>query len=166
MTSEVGGVFGRRVKRSRRGGFDLKLPAEERELLRSLGPQMRVILTRPAPSEEVDPAVERLFPVAYPDDEDRQTEYRLLVQDELMESHLRALAVLEETADAERLDEDQLMAWMRAVNEVRLVLGTRLEITDDGVDRPLDRDDSRAPAFAVYDYLTYLQGEIIEALSG
>jgi hypothetical protein len=166
MTSEAGGVFGRRVKRSRRGGFDLKLPAEERELLRSLGPQMRVILTRPAPSEEVDPAVERLFPVAYPGDEDRQTEYRLLVQDELMESHLGALAVLEETADAERLDEDQLMAWMRAVNEVRLVLGTRLEITDEGVERPLDRDDARAPAFAVYDYLTYLQGEIIEALSG
>jgi hypothetical protein len=83
-----------------------------------------------------------------------------------MESHLGALAVLEETADAERLDEDQLMAWMRAVNEVRLVLGTRLEITDEGVERPLDANDQRAPAFAVYDYLTYLQGEIIEALSG
>jgi hypothetical protein len=159
-------MIGRRVKRARRGGFDVRMPPEERELLRSLGPQMRKILTRPAPHEEPDPAVERLFPVAYPTDEDRQTEYRLLVQGELLDSHLGALAVLEETADAERLDEDQLMAWMRAVNEVRLVLGTRLEITDDRADRSRDRRDPRAPAFAVYDYLTGLQGEIIEALSG
>jgi hypothetical protein len=159
-------MIGRRVKRSRRGGFDVKMPAEERELLRSLGPQMRVILTRPDPAEDADPAVERLFPVAYPTDEDRQTEYRLLIQDELMESHLGALAALEETADAEHLDEDQLMAWMRAVNDVRLVLGTRLEIADDGADRPRDRRDPRTPAFAVYDYLTYLQGEIVDALSG
>jgi hypothetical protein len=104
--------------------------------------------------------------VAYPTDDDRQTEYRLLVQGELLDSHLGALAVLEDTAGAERLDEDQLMAWMRAVNEVRLVLGTRLEITDDRADRSRDRRDPRAPAFAVYDYLTGLQGEIIEALSG
>lgn len=159
-------MFGRRVKRSRRGGFDLRFPPDERELLRSLGPQMRKVLTRPGPAEEADPAVERLFPVAYPTDEDRQTEYRLLVQDELLSSHLGALAVLEETADADHLDEDQLTAWMRAVNEVRLVLGTRLEITGERDDRPYSPRDRRAPAFAVYDYLTYLQGEIVEALSG
>jgi hypothetical protein len=158
-------MTGRRVRRARRGGFELRIPADERELLRSLGPQMRVVLTRPATSvEEADPAVERLFPVAYPDDEDRQTEYRLLVHDELLSSHLAALAVLEQTADAERLDEDQLTAWMRAVNEVRLVLGTRLGVTEEGDERPVDPGDPRAPAFGVYDYLTYLQGEIIEAL--
>ena len=64
------------------------------------------------------------------------------------------------------MDEDQLTAWMRAVNDVRLVLGTRLKVSDEGVDRPRDRRDPRAPAFAVYDYLTGLQGEIIEAISG
>jgi hypothetical protein len=161
-------LIGRRVKRSRKGGFELRIPAEERELLRAVGPQLREVLVRQAalakPGE--DPAVDRLFPVAYPEDEDRQTEYRLLVQDELLSSHLGALAVLEETADADRLDEDQLLAWMRAVNDVRLVLGTRLEITEDGDERPEDPRDPRAGAFAVYDYLTYLQGEIIEALSG
>lgn len=159
-------MIGRRVKRLRRGGFELRIPADERELLRSLGPQMRKVLVRPpmAP-DEADPAVDRLFPVAYPDDEDRQTEYRLLVQDELLESHLAALAVLEETAGADRLDEEQLSAWMRAVNEVRLVLGTRLDVTEEGTERPLDHSDPRMPAFAVYDYLTHLQGEIIEALS-
>ena len=157
----------RRVRRARGGGFELRIPADERQLLRALGPQMRSVLTEAAGTgEEADEAVERLFPVAYPDDEDRQTEYRLLAHDELRASHLGALAVLEATADAERLDEDQLSAWMRAVNEVRLVLGTRLGVTEEGDERPFSGRDPRTPAFAVYDYLTYLQGEIIEALSG
>ena len=158
----------RRVKRGRSGGFDLRIPADERELLRSVGPQLRDLLVREAASaqEGADSAVSRLFPVAYPDDEDRQTEYRLLVHDELLSSHLGALAVLEETADSDHLDEDQLMAWMKALNHVRLVLGTRLEVTEEGDERPLSPRDPRTPAFAVYDYLTYLQGEIIEALSG
>jgi hypothetical protein len=161
-------MISRRVKRSRKGGFDLRIPADERELLRSVGPQLREILVTQAATAQPgdDPAVDRLFPVAYPTDEDRETEYRLLVHDELLSSHLAALAVLEETADAERLDEEQLLAWMRALNHVRLVLGVRLGVTEEGDERPVDRRDPRAGAFAVYDYLTYLQGEIIEALSG
>ena len=161
-------MIGRRVRRLRRGGFEVRLPSDERALLRSLGPELRELLVRQASAGQTgdDAAVDRLFPVAYPTDEDRQTEYRLLVHDELLSSHLGALAVLEETADADRLDEDQLTAWMRAVNDVRLVLGTRLEITEDGDERPTAPDDPRTPAFAVYDYLTYLQGEIIDALSG
>jgi len=157
----------RRVRRARGGDFEVRLPADERDLLRSLGPEMRGILTEQAAlGQQGDAAVDRLFPVAYPGDDDRQTEYRLLVHDELLSSHLAALAVLEETAGADRLDEDQLSAWMRAVNEVRLVLGTRLDITEEGDERPLGPGDPRAPAFAVYDYLTHLQGEIIEALAG
>ncbi len=159
-------MISRRVKRSRKGGFELRIPADERDLLRSVGPQVRELLVQGPVQSGEDPAVDRLFPVAYPTDEDRETEYRLLVHDELMSSHLGALAVLEETADADRLEEDELLAWMRALNDVRLVLGTRLDVTEEGDERPADRRDPRAPAFAVYDYLTYLQGEIIEALSG
>ena len=56
---------------------------------------------------------------------------------------------------------------MRALNHVRLVLGTRLDVTEDGDERPLQPTATPGTAaFAVYDYLTYLQGEIIEALSG
>jgi hypothetical protein len=160
-------VIRRRVRRHRNGTFELRIPADERDLLRSVGPQLREVLVRQATAIEsgADPAVDRLFPEAYPDDADRQTEYRLLAHDSLLESHLGALAVLEETADADRLTEDQLMAWMRAVNNVRLVLGTRLEVTEDGDERPRSARDPRAGAFAVYDYLTYLQGDIIEALA-
>ena len=150
----------RAVRRSRKGGyFEIRLPAADRDLLRSLAPQMRELLSSD------DPVLDRLFPVAYPDDVDRETEYRLLVRDELRSSHEAALAALEESADAERLDEEQLNAWMRAVNEVRLVIGTRLDVTEEGHERPTHPDDPRSPAFAVYDYLTWLQGTIVEALS-
>ena len=157
----------RRVRRGRDGTFELRIPKDERDLLRSVGPQLREVLVRQATAIEAgaDPAVDRLFPEAYPDDDDRQAEFRLLAHDSLLESHLGALAVLEETADADRLDEDQLLAWMRAVNNVRLVLGTRLEVTQEGDERPWSARDPRAGAFAVYDYLTYLQGDIIEALA-
>jgi len=116
-------------------------------------------------ADDDDPVRKRLLPVAYLDDEDRQTEYRLLAHGELLDSHLAALTVLEETVDAERLDEEALNSWMRALNEVRLVLGTRLEVTEEGDERPTSADDPEAQAFAIYDYLTWLQGEIIEALS-
>jgi hypothetical protein len=158
----------KQVKRARDGSYELRIPAEERALLRAVGPHLRDVLVRQAAGAQPgeDPAVDRLFPVAYPTDEDRETEYRLLVHDELLSSHLGALAVLEETADAERLDEEQLLAWMRALNEVRLVLGTRLEVTEERDERPRNPRDPRRAAFAVYDYLTYLQGDIIDALSG
>ncbi len=157
----------RRVKRNFAGGFDLRIPADERDILRSVGPSLREVLVDRATSIEPgeDEAVDRLFPAAYPDDEERQAEFRLLAHDQLLESHLGALAVLEETAGADHLDEAQLLAWMRALNHIRLVLGVRLGVTEDGDERPRSRRDPRAPAFAVYDYLTYLQGEIIEALS-
>ena len=157
----------RRVKRARRGGFDLRIPADERDILRSVGPSLREVLVDRATAIEPgeDEAVDRLFPAAYPDDEERQAEFRLLAHDQLLESHLGALAVLEETADADHLDEDQLLAWMRALNNIRLVLGVRLGVTEDRDEWPDSLDDPRAPAFAMYQYLTYLQGEIIEVLS-
>ena len=122
---------------------------------------MRELLDNPG-----DPATARLFPNPYPEDEEREKEYRLLAHTELLESHLAALDVLEKSADADRLDEEQADAWIRALNEIRLVLGTRLELTDEGMDRPLEVDDPRFPVYAAYDYLTRIQGELVEALAG
>ncbi len=151
---------GKAVKRTRSGEYEIRLSAEERDLLRDVVPRMQEVLT-----DEADPVLERLFPVAYPEDEGRQAEYALLVRGELLDSHLAALTTLQETVDAERLDEERLLAWMRALNEVRLVLGVRLEVTEEGDERPSDPSDPRAAAFAVYDYLTWLQGEVIDALA-
>ena len=153
--------LGRRIKRSRKGGVDVRLPPDEREFLRTLAPEMREAL-----GGGDDLAVGRLFPDAYPDHPDREAEYRLLAHTELMDSHLAALATLEESVDAGHLDEEQAHAWMRAINEVRLVLGVRLDVSEEGTERPKSVDDPRVPAFAAYDYLSLLQGELVEALGG
>ncbi len=154
----------RRVRRNRPGQYEVRLDPSERELLRSLGPQMREVIVD---GDTADPAVARLYPPAYQQETDaeREAEFRLLAGDELRSSHLAALATLEESAGADRLDEEQLLGWMRAINHVRLVLGTRLDVTEEGDERPTDVSDPRAPEFAVYDFLTWLQGEIVDALS-
>ena len=161
-------MIGPRVVPDGAGGFEVRLTADERDILRSVGPSLREVLVERGTALEPgeDEAVDRLFPAAYPDDDERQAEFRLLAHDQLLESHLGALTVLEETIDAEHLDEEQLLAWMRALNDVRLVLGVRLGVTEDRDEWPRSRRDPRAAAFALYDYLTYLQGDIIEAVSG
>jgi hypothetical protein len=155
-------VVGPRIKRTRKGDYVLRLPVEERELLRSLPGQLRDLLGTD------DPSLHRLFPPAYSDDSEHEheDEYRRLMGDDLAEHHRHALTVMEETIDADRLDEDQLAGWLGALNQLRLVLGTRLDVTEDLYGQELDQSDPRAPAFALYTYLGWLQEQAVAALSG
>jgi hypothetical protein len=109
------------IRRTRTGQFELRIPSEEREVLRSLPGELRELLATD------DPALERLFPPAHPDDPGLDAEYRDLTRGELMSGRLTSLQVMEATIDAGRLDEEQLLAWLGAVNDLRLVLGTRLD---------------------------------------
>lgn len=154
-------MIGARIKRTRKGDYQLRLPIEERDLLRSLPGQLRELLGTD------DPSLHRLFPPAYSDDaeHEHEDEYRRLMGDELEEHHRQALTVMEETIDAERLDEEQLVGWLGALNQLRLVLGTRLDVTEDMYEHELDPSDSRAPAFALYSYLGWLQEQAVSALA-
>jgi hypothetical protein len=151
--------FQSRVKRTRRGDFQLRLPQGERELLRSLPAQLRDALGGD------DSSLYRLSPPAYEDDPARNAEYLEMVGDDLTASHRRSLEVMESTIDAERLNEDQLTAWMGALNDLRLVLGTRLDVTEESYDRPPAPDDPDGHAFAVFVYLGWLEEQIVEALA-
>jgi uncharacterized protein DUF2017 len=128
-------------------------------MLRSLPDQLRRLL------KEGDPALERLFPPAYTDDPERQEEYEGLVGEDLMAGRLGSVDVMEATIDAQRLDEEQLLAWLGAVNDLRLVLGTRLDVTEDLYEQPLAEDHPEAPAFALYFYLGWLEEQVVEALA-
>lgn len=151
--------LGRRIRRNRRGEFELRLPPEEREMLRSLSGQLLGLLG--AGSDEPD--LRRLFPPAHARDREAEAEYRDLIGSELLESHQEALRVMAATLDQARLDEEQMTAWLTGLNELRLVLGTRLDVTEDQT--PLERADPSAPAMALYGYLTWLQQQAVEALS-
>jgi hypothetical protein len=146
----------RMVSRTRDGTFQLRFSDDERDLLASLAGQLRDLLV----SDETD-GLERLFPPGYANDPDREQEYQQLTHDELLTKRLASVDVLEQTVTATRLDEAQLNAWMGAVNDLRLVLGTRIDVTED---MDIELDDPRAPAFAVYQYLTHVLAEIVNAL--
>ena len=128
-------------------------------MLRGLPGQLRELLGTN------DPALERLFPPAYGDDEERNAEYRRLVGEDLMRGRLSSLQVMEETLDAKRLDREQLTAWLGALNDLRLVLGSRLGVTEDMYEEDMSEDDPRAPAFGVYVYLGWLQEQVVAELS-
>ena len=91
-------------------------------------------------------------------------DYARLVGPGLVDGKLQALAELERTAHATRLDEDELGAWLGAIESLRLVLGTQLDVTDESYG-PLDRSDPDAPRLALYHWLSWLQEEVVQALS-
>jgi Domain of unknown function (DUF2017) len=154
-------MFGRRrFEASGGGSVRLRLPREERDLLRTIRAQLRSLLDE-APD---DPSLERLFPPAY-DDADSEAEYRRLVRDELLDGRRRALETLEETLDRDRLSPDQAQAWLTALNDLRLVLGTRLDVREDELLERVDPADPRAPALSLYAYLSWLQEQLVEALA-
>jgi hypothetical protein len=148
-----------RIERTRHGDFRLRLPRSERDLLRQLPAQLAELLDG-APD---DPSLRRLFPPAY-DDEADEAEYRRLMRDELAAGRRRALQVLEETADHDRLSADEAEAWLTALNDLRLVLGTRLEVEEGTLLDDLDPADPRAQELALYGYLSWLQEQLVEAI--
>ena len=151
-------LFRRPIRRTRSGRYALNLSADERTLLSTLAPQLRTLLSDPDA-----PGLRRLFPPAYGEDvdADKQEEYARLMQEDLVERHGGALEVLERTASADELSAEELDAWARALNHLRLVIGTTLDVSED--DDPRTRDDAE---HQVYYHLGYLQEWVVEALSG
>ena len=145
-----------RVQRIGAGRYTLALPEAERGLLADLVEQLRDVLLVTTD----DPMLRRLFPTGYHEDPDRDREYQQLVHDELLAHRLAALATLEASVQADELDEAGLTGWLTALNDLRLVLGTRLGVTEDSYD-----DFAGDPGMALYGWLTWVQGEIVEALS-
>jgi hypothetical protein len=148
-----GGAFRRR----RDGDYDVVLSEDERRLIGQPTGQLRELLGTDSP------ALARLFPPPYGDDEERNQGYAALAGAELFEGRLSRLEAVADQIDAEVLDEAQLSDWMRSINDVRLVLGTLLDVDDDHEPPPPDSD--AAPMFAAYEYFGYLLDRMVRALS-
>ena len=156
-------VFRRRFSRNSDGDYLVRIAEEERDLLEHLVPQLRDLLVATSPIGEIDPAAKRLFPTAYNEDPDDDATYQELMRDQLLAARLDALDVLEATTQAERLSEDQLDSWMNCINQMRLVLGTRLDVSEDDEPTDMDSDDPSTAAMATYHYLGHVLGEILDA---
>lgn len=148
----------RRIRRDRNGTFAINLPDEERELLTELPAQLRELLAEGDAS-----SLRRLFPAAYHLDAEKDAEYHRLVREELVANRVARAEVLESTAHATVLTEEQLLSWMGAINDLRLVLGTQLDVSED--DEPVDADDPRAGHYGLYHYLGFLLENVLRALN-
>ena len=60
------------------------------------------------------------------------------------------------------LTPDEVQAWLGVLNDTRLVLGTRLGVTEE--ERVLDPADPEAGAYALYQWLTMVQGDLVQEL--
>jgi Domain of unknown function (DUF2017) len=172
-------------RRNRHGKVWLHLGDADRQLMGDLLGQMTDMLSEPEVHEPLDPLAElvgidptaerpddpalaRLFPDAYEDPDDA-AEFRRFTQRDLRTTKLANLATAAESLtrpNPTQLAEAECLAWLGALNDLRLTLGTRLEVGEDGPEEFLDlaEDDPRRVMYLVYDWLTYHQDRLVQAL--
>jgi hypothetical protein len=162
----------------RRNGDHLvaRFAPDEVNVLRRVAAEVVALLTDGFDRD--DPVVGRLFPDAYPDLPDASEEYRRFTEGELKTAKIdqagAILAALPSSGGGEvTLDAESAEAWLRALNDVRLALGVRLEIADEtSLESELDEavlhdpTSSRVFQLSVYAYLGYLQESLLEAMIG
>ncbi|HYI46485.1 MAG TPA: DUF2017 family protein [Actinomycetota bacterium] len=150
------------------GHIGARFEPEEVRVLTGLVHEMAGVLetTHDAP----DPITERLFPAAYDDPEDQRA-YEELIGDQLKQQKLAALARVRaslpntDAADV-ILDEDATEAWLTVLNDIRLAIGTRLDVTEEVMQRELDPDHPDGPALAVLHWLGWVQESFLKELGG
>ncbi len=156
-------VFRRpRFTPGRDGRFKVRLDATERALLSGLPDQLEGLLS----SGTADGVAIRLFPTAYPDRDDLDAEYRRLMREELVRRRIEALQVVRDTTAADTLTVEQLDAWMRVLNDARLVLGTMLDVSEDQDVLDVDPDAEDATQRVLYYVLSAIVADAVDALSG
>ena len=156
---QLSALFRRRMIRwdARAGVYRLDLDDGFRTILRDLMEQFMQLMEDPD-----SPVLHRLFPPAYSDPSHVafQDEYRRLMQEDLVERRRAECRVVMESAEATELTEEQLLAWSRAINGIRLALGTYLDVSEDDPPRPPETTEESA-----YHWLSFMLEETIEALS-
>jgi hypothetical protein len=139
------------------GGASLHLGPLERLLLGEFLDDLERRLDSP------DASTIRLFPPAYPDDDEAEAEYRAMAHADLVDGRLERLQIVRETLDAHELEPAQVEAWLAVLNDLRLAHGTELAVTqDEGIP---DEDDPRHDPYIRYLYLGWLQEQFIGVVS-
>ena len=127
-----------------------------------------------------DPILSRLLPdfhrlddvpetPATKEERDSSAALRSLHEPELLDHKTGVAAVLLDTCPPDgglvKLSVEQADAWLNALNDVRLALGTTLGVSEDMPD-DLPDDDPRAPHLGVYHWLTWMQESLVTAMAG
>jgi hypothetical protein len=161
-------------RRNRSDGFDVVLEPGEAAVLTRLCEELTTLLS--GDEEQPDPVLERLFPRAYldPTEEEAEADWQRLTHGDLVDGRRAALAAVEGTLAGATvrkgrfeltLSEEQALAWLAVLNDARLALGIRLDVTEDLDPSGLDPDDPDTAPYAVYWWLGFLEERLLEVLS-
>ncbi len=156
------------MKPFRRKGeeYVARLDPAEAGIVGLLLDQLELLLT----DEDVedDAVVARLLPEGHRGDPRLAAEYRDLTRASLVAGKADDLATVRATLPAEggalRLDAEQAAAWLRTTNDLRLALGTRLDISAD-TEPPAELASEADQQLAVYYWLTAVQGSLVDSLA-
>jgi uncharacterized protein DUF2017 len=173
----------KRAGRGERARFVARLDPQEAAVLRGLVEEIRAMLGARAdtqPEDELsaltgirtgpttrpaDPVLARLLPDFATDDADLSGALRSLHEPELIAAKDGAAAVvldtLPERGGRVELTGDQADAWLAALNDVRLALGTALDVSEE-MPEVLPDDDPRAGHLGVYHWLTFVQDALVQ----
>lgn len=147
------------VRRKRDGTFIQAFHDSIPALLVSLGDQLDAML------DDDSPELRRLFPTAYADDPDKDAGYQILARSSLTDQRRAAIDTVRRTALNEILTEDELTDWMALTNDLRLVLGTRLDVSEDDDGSDIDPNSPEADLVHFYHLLGAVLHDIVQALS-
>jgi Domain of unknown function (DUF2017) len=145
-------------------------PAEPADLFDDLEKMFNETAAEP-PETPADPVLARLLPDAYRDDPDAAGEFRKYTESSLREAKKYFAQTMLETlppgGGRVKLSADQARDWLRALNDVRLMFGVRLEVTEDFEEQlaGLDPKDPRVAAFEVYGWLGAVQESLVRAIA-
>lgn len=145
------------------GTFAINLPDQDRQTLIGFVDQLEQLLHL----DTSDPRLRRLFPVAYHDDPDRDAEYQGYMHEELQQSRLNSIEMVREVLGQDvPLTEAQLHGFMLILNNLRLVLGTLLDVDESTDTDDLDESDPLFGQAQLYGYLGWLLEWTVSAMSG
>jgi hypothetical protein len=147
------------IRPTRSGTYRVQVLGWQQSMLTNLVDQLRDLLL-----DGSSPLLRRLFPTAYPSDAEADAAYADLVGDQLLAAKLDALDTVEATIEGGEFTEEQLIGWMQAVNSLRLVLGTRLDVSEDLDPGDVADDDPDKALWVSYELLTQMLAIIVDAL--
>ena len=150
-----------RLVRRRRDGYELRFDDAERDLLRQILGELRALLIAENPAS--DPAVARLFPPAYPDDLLENLDFERSAGNGLLAERLATLDEAEAAIGEPLVSEEALTALLRAVNDLRLVYGVKLDVKEES-GRTDFADERERATWDLYVWLGWVVQHIVEGL--
>ena len=148
-------------------GYVVYLGAQESQLVLGLLDELRGLLQSEDPSYES--LKRRLFPPAYhlPEHTEHDAEYQRFMREELVKSRLPAIdGVQAALTDQQPMDDSALLGFMQALNGVRLVLGTLLDVGEDHDPDDIDDDHPMLAEHQLYMFLSWLLDHAVSASMG